>query len=246
MRRASNTVRPMMIAACALAVSAFGCKQTTSYDNVPAKPPEKSAEPSTGQAAKVHGPAGLTPRRAPARRPPPRQRRPATAKKPAPPKKAPAPAAASGELRLPGLSMTTDSGWVRQRPSNRMRLAQFSWPGKAPGQAATMTVSRFGGDVKANIARWHGQFQGASSPKTTELTVGGFRTTVVDIEGTFMHKARPMAPGPGTAKPGYALVGAVVVVPPALMFFKATGPKATIAQWRDGFLKALNTIKRGP
>ncbi len=157
----------------------------------------------------------------------------------------PAPAAdptpvapAAARLNLLDLSVAVPAGWVAEQPRSRMRVAQFRLPG-AGAKDAELTVIAAGGGVDANIARWKGQFQGEAAMTRREVDAGGLKVTEVRLDGTFMYKARPMAPGPGTPHPDYAVIGAIVKTPKAQLFFKAFGPKATIDAHAAAFSKMM-------
>ena len=124
-----------------------------------------------------------------------------------------------------------------------MRLAQFQLPPAADDtRAGVMTVIAAGGDIDANIRRWEGQFQGSPKSERAATSVDGKSVLVVEIEGTFMFKARPMAPGPGTPQPGTLLLGAIVKLDGNQLFFKAWGPKATMEKWRAEFDAMVQTF----
>jgi hypothetical protein len=49
--------------------------------------------------------------------------------------------------------------------------------------------------------------------------------------------------GPGSARPNYRLLGAVVEGPLGPWFFKATGPDETLSAERSTFLAMLRTMR---
>ena len=70
-----------------------------------------------------------------------------------------------------GVVWTAPPGWTVETPSSSMRRAQYRIAG--PGGEAECVVFYFGpgqgGDAKANVARWAGQFRDAGGPKTRDL-----------------------------------------------------------------------------
>ena len=125
-----------------------------------------------------------------------------------------------------------------------MRLAQFELPAVAgDARSGVLTVIAAGGDVDANIQRWQGQFQERPAPRRTEESVGELTVSRVELEGTFLFKARPMAPGPGTPQPGTLLLGAIVQSGSTQLFFKAWGPKNTMEKWRSGFGEMVQSFR---
>src|SRR5687767_2452910 len=107
---------------------------------------------------------------------------------------------ASGELRF-----KAPDGWVTEKTTSTMRVAQYKLP-KADGDAedASLVLYYFGsaqgGSVQANVERWINQIKqpdGSSSrdkAKTETITVNGLKVTTVDVTGTYTAE---MTPGGG-------------------------------------------------
>lgn len=139
-----------------------------------------------------------------------------------------------------GIAFTIPAGWEKGTPSNKFRLAQYTFAG--PGGPAEAVVFYFGpgqgGGTDQNIRRWTGQFK--SDDATTTALAGdtafitqkdGLKLAMVKCAGTFDAGAMPgMAAGAATGpKPGYALFGLVVEGgPEGSLFIKITGPKTTL------------------
>jgi hypothetical protein len=135
------------------------------------------------------------------------------------------------------------SGFTFQRPADwawvpvnsPMRKAQLKIG--AGEQSADLVFYFFGpqsGDVKANIARWFGQFTGKpDAEKTEEQTYGKTKVTYASTEGTF---ASGMPGGPTTPMKDYALLGAILEHPEGLVFVKLTGPTAVVKANRQKFV----------
>ena len=151
-----------------------------------------------------------------------------------------------GSIEILGIRFEVPEGWVQEKPTSRMRLAQFRLP-HAEGDAhdGTVTVISARGSIGDNVARWRGQFQDRPTPATRKVDLGGgLEVTVVSFkEGTFLHKDRPMAPGPGEARPGYALYAAIVQATRGQLFFKGWGPRATIDRWRPAFDELIQSFE---
>jgi len=125
-----------------------------------------------------------------------------------------------------------------------MRLAQFKLPAaKGDSRDGELTVIRAGGTVQANIERWKGQFDGEPTVARDSLPSKLGEVAWVRLDGTFLYKARPMAPGPGTPHPGTVVLGGIVKTPDGRMFFKAWGPKATMDRWSEGLKAALKSLE---
>lgn len=144
------------------------------------------------------------------------------------------------------IDFTIPSGWQSEPPTSNMRLAQASIPGS--GGSGQLAVFYFGpgggGDVESNIERWISQMevdQGTQPARQAFDTENGFRVTWVDVTGTLLPST--MGTGPTVAQPDSRLLGAVVEGPGGPWFFKATGPKDTLAAERENFLGMLRGVR---
>jgi hypothetical protein len=124
----------------------------------------------------------------------------------------------TGELRS-----KAPEGWVTEKTSSSMRVAQYKLPrvegDKDDGSLVLYYFgSSQGGTAQANIDRWIGQMQqpdGSSSKdiaKTETMTVNGLKVTAVDVTGTYTAE---MAPGSGSFSndENYCLRAAVIETP---------------------------------
>jgi hypothetical protein len=152
-----------------------------------------------------------------------------------------APQGAGGEI-----DFALPAGWQSETPSNNMRMAQASIPG--PGGPGQLAVFYFGpgggGGVQDNIQRWIGQMEPepGAQPAIQELqTENGFKVTWVEMVGTILPST--MGTGPDAPQPNSRLLGAVVEGPGGPWFFKATGPKDTLAAEREDFLAMLRNAR---
>src|SRR5262245_25396904 len=118
------------------------------------------------------------------------------------------------------LKFTAPTGWIEEKTTSSMRVAQYKLPkAAADTDDGSLVLYYFGqgqgGGVSANLERWIGQMQqpdgSASKDKAREetLTVNGLKVTTIDLAGTYTAET---APGSGTFfnKPGYRLRAAVV------------------------------------
>jgi hypothetical protein len=157
-------------------------------------------------------------------------------------------APANGELHF-----KAPDGWVTEKPSSNMRMAQYKLP-KAEGdpEDATLVLYYFGasqgGSTQANIDRWINQMQqpdGSASKdkaKTDNMTVNGLKVTTVDVTGTYTAE---MAPGSGDRhnNADYRLRAAVIETPKGSYFAKLVGPAKTIARWDQSFNDYLKSFE---
>ncbi len=136
------------------------------------------------------------------------------------------------------------AGWIMETPSQQMRRGQYRLP-RAEGdpEDAEMVVFHFpgtGGSIQANIDRWIGQFSRPDGSPVGELAqvrtedVGGIPVTILEVRGTY-NAGRGPRMAPGTPKPDYRLLGAIVDTVKGPWFFKLTGPQKTVAKWEKSF-----------
>jgi hypothetical protein len=104
-----------------------------------------------------------------------------------------------------------------------------------------------GGSVDANLDRWIGQYLQAdgkpskAAAKILKRTVHGLPVTTVDVSGAYTGMGGPTAQ-PGPAMPGYRLLGAIAEGPQGSIFFKFTGPSATVAANEPAFEKMIASL----
>lgn len=149
-------------------------------------------------------------------------------------------------LSSAGIRWTIPAGWTEQ-PARAMRVATYTVPGKG-SDAGECGVFYFGksqgGTAEDNIARWTSQFEGSPKAKTSVEMVSGLKIHRVETGGTYLAPSGPMMQSQGK-KPGYRLIGAIVEAPEGLVFFKCTGPAATIAgneRAFDGLVKSIQKV----
>jgi hypothetical protein len=161
---------------------------------------------------------------------------------------APATQSASGNL-----TFNAPDGWVVEKTSSNMRVAQYKLP-KSDGDTedASLVLYYFGqgqgGATQANIDRWISQIHQADGSdskdkaKSGSLTVNGLMVAMVDVSGTYSAE---MSPGSGdfTSKPNYRLRAAVIETPKGSYFVKLAGPEKTIAHWNQAFLDYINSFQ---
>jgi hypothetical protein len=152
-----------------------------------------------------------------------------------------------GELRF-----KAPDGWITEKPSSTMRVAQYKLP-KAEGDQTDASLvlyffgSNQGGTPQANVDRWISQMQqpdGSPSKdkaKTETLTINGLKVTTVDVTGTYTAE---MAPGSGSFHndDNYRLRAAVIETPKGNYFVKLTGPEKTVARWEQAYTDYLKSF----
>lgn len=129
-----------------------------------------------------------------------------------------------------GIRWTMPASWQVGAPQP-MRAASYMIPAAPGSEAAGCGVFYFGknqgGTVDDNLARWAGQFEGATAPKKGERTIAGMKVHTISVSGTYLSPSGPSMQPQGK-KPGWTLSGAIVEAPEGLVFFKIVGPTATM------------------
>jgi hypothetical protein len=156
-------------------------------------------------------------------------------------------------VELGGLKAEAPAAWKESGPANPMRLKQFTIPGK-DGEAE-LVVFFFGqgqgGDTQANIDRWKKQFtppdgktlEQVSKISPLKVSAKGAKATMVDVNGTYMFKARPMDPGPGEPRANYRMLAVVFETPGGNYYLKLTGPAKTVEGAKKPFEGWIKNFK---
>lgn len=236
----SRLVRAL-VSAVALCSSAGAC--TRGYE------PVSEADVIVGAPEPAPRAAPVAPEPAPphslARRRSPQLAAPAAASSGAAPVAALDEAASAG-----GLRWTAAPPLVARRPSVAMRAAEYVVAGDGESEAV-LSVFHFGagmgGSVDDNVSRWAGQLRTergeAIAPTITRRTVGALPITIVEAEGQ-MSTGMPGATQPAPLVRAH-LLGAIVEGPQGLVFFKLSGPPATVESARAAFDALLASLAPG-
>lgn len=152
-----------------------------------------------------------------------------------------APEAAAEAPAEPGVHWTVPAAW-KEGSGSSMRLATYLVGDGA--NAAECAVFYFGanqgGTVDENIDRWAGQFEGSPNPKRTKLQVDGLDVIRVQIDGAYLSPGMDMQ-SQGT-KHDWRMLGAIVQGPNGPLFFKLTGPAATLKSAEKDFDALLQSL----
>ena len=159
------------------------------------------------------------------------------------------PGAGAEKLSVAGIVWSIPRGWAPQ-PQKAMRVATYSVPAPKQGvEAGECGVFYFGGKeggtVSDNLNRWISQFENGGKHEFSTKELKGFKTTLVQISGTYLDPAGPMMESQGK-KENYRLMGAIVEAPQGLVFFKFTGPDATVMAAQQSFNDLLASIAPAP
>ncbi|MBC7852253.1 MAG: hypothetical protein IAF94_02365 [Pirellulaceae bacterium] len=144
------------------------------------------------------------------------------------------------------------AAWTKKQPKSNIIEAEFEAPAaKGDEIAGRLTVMGAGGDIKANIDRWYGQFlqpDGSATKdkaKVEKKTVGGNPVHIVEITATYKDSpAGPFAGGKTVNREDFRMLAAIIETKAAGNYFiKFYGPKATIAENEKAFQELLLSLK---
>ncbi len=152
----------------------------------------------------------------------------------------------AGKLKVP-------SAFKQVEPQSR--IVQYEFQAKAgegdDAETARITMMRAGGDVKANVRRWKGQFAGGDKQanKTEQISVGQWTIHIVDLNGSYAERmgGGPFAGGKVVQQPNYAMTGAIIIPPNAQpegpsFFIKMIGPAAVVKENRERLVQMIKDI----
>ena len=150
------------------------------------------------------------------------------------------------------LTLQVPAKWQRKQP--KVRIIEHEFAIKAvdgDSEDVRVTVMGAGGSVSANVSRWMSQFRQAGGAAVTsdqikheEKKIGGATVHVVDVSGTYLHRAAPFAGGRTTEKKGFRMLGAIIVTEKSGQYFiKAIGPAKTVAAGKKDLEKMLDGLK---
>ena len=146
--------------------------------------------------------------------------------------------AEDGKLPVAGLNFNYPAAWASVPPTSPMRAGTLNITVEGAEKPLEAVFYYFGagqgGDAKANVDRWLGQFASPPESKTEELDANGTKVTLVTATGTY-NDGPPM--GAKTPRENYTLLAAIVPTEDSNIFIKLAGPKDAIAKVTEGFKK---------
>jgi hypothetical protein len=145
----------------------------------------------------------------------------------------------------PGIAWKVPAKWLTQITSG-MRVATYIVPGAAKDKDAECAVYYFGagkgGGVDANVQRWVAEFEKLDRHDLSRRDAGGYKVSIVDVRGTYAGHG--MQQGESVQHDSWGLTGAIVEGPQGDVFFKLTGPRATVDAASTDFNKMLSSIQK--
>lgn len=153
-------------------------------------------------------------------------------------------------VNFDGIQSTTPAEWKEEKPSSQMRFKQFRLTKvKDDKDDAELVIFKgIGGSAKDNIKRWKDQFVAPEGKnlddlaKVTEMKVSGASVTLLDVQGTFLFKARPQDTKTEN-RPDYRMLAAHFQGKSDVYHIKLVGPAKTIEHYKKGFEDWLKAFK---
>lgn len=137
------------------------------------------------------------------------------------------------------IAFQAPSGWVREDPTNRLRLVQYRVPDKNKQAApAECTLSHFANrtlDVDGTVSMWSANMGGAQAK--VETIKGKCKVTLADYSGNYNS-------GFGEPVENARMLGAIVEASDGPWYFKLVGPIETVSGWRDEFVAMVKGASR--
>jgi hypothetical protein len=156
-------------------------------------------------------------------------------------------------VSLDGLSSRTPADWKEVATTSQMRYKQFAVPRVGDDKAdAELIIFYFGpgggGTAADNIQRWKGMFQppqGKSiddAARVEEFKVGNVKVTYLDIQGTYLFKAKPIDTK-AEPRANHRMLAIIFESPKGPYFIRLVGPEKTVAHHKKGFDEWLRNFK---
>jgi hypothetical protein len=158
-------------------------------------------------------------------------------------------------LKVGGVQFVIPDSWQARPPSTSDRAGQWTLPPpEDQGDDGVEIVAIFfgpgvGGNAKDNIDAWAGTIassDGSNAPSAPQKrTIAGHAVTEALFVGTYAQASS--RPGlPPTAKPGYALLGAVVENPGGNIYWRVTGPASQVLALAPVLDRVIGSLKPQP
>jgi hypothetical protein len=159
-------------------------------------------------------------------------------------------------IELGSLKSKAPAAWKREKPSNKLRTAQFVLP-KSDGdkEDAELVIFFFGkgggGSNEDNIKRWEAQFiapEGKTIDEATKVDkfkIGTVADVVyVDMHGTYKYKNPPFDPNAKEVrKQDFRRIGIIFDSDDGPFFITLTGPAKTVTKHKESFDSWIKAFK---
>jgi len=145
---------------------------------------------------------------------------------------------------------TPPAGWKVEKPSNRLRSAQFRLPSGMDGipDGEINVRPHVSKSPEKEFPRWKAEFvppEGKSVDDTareTSFDVGGAKVHVLDVTGTWKYKEFPQAKKE-ELRPDYRVVWVIVAEKEEGTHIRLSGPGQVVEKYKKGFDEWLKGMK---
>ena len=155
------------------------------------------------------------------------------------------------QTNVAGLAFTVPEGWEQvQLTDFQLGIISARYKITEGDQEITVTLSRSGGGVDANLVRWRGQVEANRDEVLERFTLAGQPAVLLDLQGKF---------SPGFGKPvadNQRMLGTIIEMTDSKMtgsemaggkmasqdyFIKLTGPAEAVSKAEDDFRKFIKS-----
>jgi hypothetical protein len=151
-----------------------------------------------------------------------------------------------GSSREIGMTWDVPKDWLTEI-KGEVRLATYVVPGKSGANDGECAVYYFGpgqgGSTEANLTRWRDEFEPLDRSDVGHREVGGVKVTTLDASGTYAGHTMRQEDRSGPS-PHWGLLAAIAEGPNGNVFFKLSGPAATVQAARPAFGRMIGSIRR--
>lgn len=153
-------------------------------------------------------------------------------------------------LEVSGVKATLPAGW-KKTAAGPLQLAAFMLP-KADGDSDDVKVLIFYngeqgmGTDEQNVKRYRGMFKSPAgdNAKVEKTKAGDLKATVIDVQGTYLMKARPADPtSPATEKPDYRMIAVIAEGKKGPFYVRFIGPAKSVEKNKANFDEWLKSFK---
>ena len=152
------------------------------------------------------------------------------------------------EVELGGMKSTTPAEWKEEKPSNKMRMAQFRLPkvekDAEDAELALFTFPGGSGTIEQNLDRQVNKFVEDGRKETKDkIKVGSIEATYQDVTGTYKKKKTPMDKD-FTPKENFRQLYVVFETKDEKQYYMTlVGPKDTVEKHKKDFEEWLKNFK---
>lgn len=143
-------------------------------------------------------------------------------------------------LALADFKLSLPESWVKEIPSNQMRIAQYGIKGNLDYKVVVSYFGQMDSQVDANIERWKRQFSELES--SVNLKTQHANISVVKMTGIYKFKPFPMAQQ-FEERTNYGMLSAIIPSAEGPYFIKLVAPTDIVETEVASFLQVLDSYR---